>query len=176
MKHPITKVQIKLIHTAKSVLNMDEGTYRELLMERYKVSSSKDLTQGQAAELITHLNRLGFKPLPPVRLKKKDDKVIQLATQQQLLLIDVLRANIYWKRGDEGFGMWLDKFYHIDKVRTFDEAYKVIEGLKGMLGINYLIIKQLLLPFPKVIFPGTWVFDVETKKLIKMEVGNDNAG
>jgi phage gp16-like protein len=179
MKRPITKVQIKLIHTAKSRVNMDDETYRELLNERFKVASSKDLSQGQAQALIAHFDRLGFKPLARVRYcKDNDNNVVRLATQLQRQLIEVLRANIYWTRGKAGFGMWLDKRYHIKKVQTLEEAVKVIEGLKGMLKIDHLVILNRELPFPQgEIKPGTWTFDVETLKLVKVEVvNNDNAG
>jgi phage gp16-like protein len=49
-----TPIQIKLIHTLKGALSLDEDTYRSILADN-KVKSSKDLTPLKAARLIRDL-------------------------------------------------------------------------------------------------------------------------
>ncbi|MBT0666365.1 DUF1018 domain-containing protein [Geobacter pelophilus] len=49
-----TPVQIKIIHTLKGALNLDEDTYRDVLAT-YGVASSKDLTPRKTLQLIQDL-------------------------------------------------------------------------------------------------------------------------
>jgi hypothetical protein len=55
MKTPITGAQIKKIHTLKNVLAMADDLYRLSLQGLYGVTSSKELNQIQAADLIDFL-------------------------------------------------------------------------------------------------------------------------
>ena len=55
-RHAISPRQIKQIHTIKGKLGLDDDAYR-LLLGRYQVKSSKQLTWRQAEELIDDLNR-----------------------------------------------------------------------------------------------------------------------
>jgi len=52
---PITPAQTKLIHTIKGALKLDDALYRDILHERFRVTSSKELSQIQAASLIDEL-------------------------------------------------------------------------------------------------------------------------
>ncbi|WP_429885357.1 gp16 family protein [Geoalkalibacter halelectricus] len=52
-----TPRQIKLIHTVKSALGMDDDDYRALLMQGYGVSSSKSLSAFTAAQLLADLEQ-----------------------------------------------------------------------------------------------------------------------
>jgi phage recombination protein Bet len=52
---PVTATQIKRIHTIKAKLALDDETYRGRLTKLYAVTSSKDLSQKQAADLIKRL-------------------------------------------------------------------------------------------------------------------------
>jgi hypothetical protein len=49
---PITKNQIKAIHTLKSKLNWDDRTYRSFLIKFANCYSSKELTKEKASEII----------------------------------------------------------------------------------------------------------------------------
>ena len=51
-----TAIQIKLIHTIKGALHLDDGTYRALLAG-FGVASSKDLRDAQAELLLHELER-----------------------------------------------------------------------------------------------------------------------
>ena len=63
----ITARQIKLIHIGKNSLRLDRDEYRMILRERYGVGSSKDLTTGQASDLLEYFKGLGFPLQPPKR-------------------------------------------------------------------------------------------------------------
>lgn len=57
----ITPVQVKLIHSLKSALSLSDELYRDILMERFKVKSSKSLDTVNASKLIDELQRKAVK-------------------------------------------------------------------------------------------------------------------
>lgn len=143
------KKQLQLIHIAKNQLGLDDDTYRETLEYRYNVSSAKYLTYNQASNFIGFLSEKGFKFKKKAgKLKaKKADNIIELATTRQYKLIEVLKNNIVWKY-DNGYELYIQKRLKINKVVTKQDAFKVINALKGMLGITTKIIELQALPFP----------------------------
>lgn len=174
----ITKKQLQLIHIAKQQLNIDDDLYRETLEYRYNVSSSKDLSYNQASNFIGFLSEKGFKfkkKNKPLKAKKADN-IIELATPAQHKLIDVLRNNIVWK-AENGYELYIQKRLKINKVITKADAFKVINALKGMLGITTKIIELQALPFPwnpeikwfnK--WGWAWFFDISKSRLIKLNI------
>lgn len=54
---PISKYQIKRIHTLKNALGMDDETYRSAMYETFGVTSSKDLDSAEAAGIIRYFER-----------------------------------------------------------------------------------------------------------------------
>lgn len=178
MKKMADKKQLQLIHIAKQQLCIDEDMYRETLEYRYNVTSSKDLTYNQASNFIGFLSEKGFKFKKKTKsLKaKKADNVIELATPAQHKLIEVLRNNIVWKV-ENGYEFYIQKRLKINKVITKADAFKVINALKGMLGITTKIIELQALPFPWN--PETkwfnnlgwaWFFDISKGRLIKLNL------
>ena len=178
MKKMADKKQLQLIHIAKTQLALDDETYRETLEYRYNVSSSKDLTYNQASNFIGFLSENCFKfkkKVKPLKAKKADN-VIELATPAQHKLIEVLRNNIVWKV-ENGYELYIQKRLKINKVITKADAFKVINALKGMLGITTKIIELQALPFPWN--PETkwfnnlgwaWFFDISKSRLIKLNI------
>lgn len=172
------KKQLQLIHIAKTQLNLNDETYREILEYRYNVSSSKDLTYNQASNFIGFLHEKGFKfkkKVKPLKAKKADN-IIELATPQQHRLIEVLKKNIVWKI-ENGYELYIKKRLKINKVITKTDAFKVINALKGMLGINTTIIELQALPFPwnpdAKWFNNqgwAWFFDISKSRLIKLNI------
>lgn len=178
MKKMADKKQIQLIHVAKTQLALDDETYRETLEYRYNVTSAKDLTYNQASNFIGFLSEKGFKFKKKTKsLKaKKADNVIELATSAQHKLIEVLKNNIVWKV-ENGYEFYIQKRLKISKVITKADAFKVINALKAMLGINTKIIELQALPFPWN--PETkwfnnlgwaWFFDISKSRLIKLNI------
>lgn len=138
---PITRSQIKAIHVAKSRAGIDDDLYREMLMNGWGVASSKGLTRAQANELLTRMGR----PLrnPPGSRKPRlsvvpDAKpepvctcgnVAALPTPAQRRFIAELVGEIDWQASYES---WLRTNMGIDRVKTREQAVRVIEGLKGI--------------------------------------------
>ncbi|GAB0058070.1 hypothetical protein SIID45300_02410 [Candidatus Magnetaquicoccaceae bacterium FCR-1] len=53
------------IHIAKKELGLDDAQYRQMLRDRYGVESSKTLSAQDIADLLSHLQKLGWKPKLP---------------------------------------------------------------------------------------------------------------
>ena len=174
MKKMADKKQLQLIHIAKNQLGLDDDTYIDTLQYRYNVSSSKDLTYNQASNFIGFLSEKGFKfkkKSKPLKAKKAE-----LATPQQHRLIEVLKNNIVWKY-ENGYELYIKKRLKINKVITKQDAFKVINALKGMLGINTKIIELQALPFPwnpEIKWFNkhgwAWFFDISKGRLIKLNI------
>lgn len=176
----INQGQIQLIHVAKAQLGLDDDLYREILENLYGVKSCTKLSYAQANNLIEHFKSKGFtpKPKPP---RKKVKGVVELPSPAQNELIEVLKANIVWHAGADGFKLWLTRRMRMSKITTKQDAARVIEGLKGMLGIDSEIIQMRALPFPLrldesyfinsrtgEVLPFRWVYDLSKRKLVKV--------
>jgi len=144
---PIDATQMKLIHIAQSQLGLPEDDYRMIIesQTKGKKQSSKELTYVEADRLINYFKTLGFKikakksRTRPARVErqwrraKRDySNVYVLPSKDQLNMIETLKDKISW-RVEGGFKLWLAKYMKIDRIKTDQEAEKVIEGLKGML-------------------------------------------
>lgn len=167
------KKQLQIIHIAKEQLKLDDESYRDLLQDRFNVSSAKDLSYKEADGLINFFKSKGFKIKKKRATVTMGDKTIKLASRYQFELINVLKSNIIWR---ESYEAWLNKRMKIKKVLSAYEAFKVIEGLKGMLGIRTKIIELKALPFPmkqEEPLPEGWFFDLSQGKLIYINAANE---
>lgn len=140
MATTITPSQIKLLHIAPKQLGMDDDEFKGLLNELTGKDSRKDLTARQAGRVIDLLiNRYGFvirgakKRTEPHRrsIPRKTPKVVCMATSEELDKIEALIPLVEW-RSENGYQSWLEKRMGIARVKTAEEAYKTIEGLKKM--------------------------------------------
>ncbi len=136
----ITSSQIKLLHIAPKQLGMDDDDFKALLKDLTGKDSRKDLTSGQAGRVIDRLiEHYGFVirgAKKSVQLRRRSipratPKVICMATPQELDKIEALIPLIEW-RAENGYQSWLEKRMHITRVKTAEESYKTIEGLKKM--------------------------------------------
>jgi Bacteriophage Mu, GemA protein len=149
---PIERKQIQIIKIAQKELDIDNDSYREMLHSHFKVKSCTKLNYFQANGMIALLKEKGFKIKPAKkpagrkacgRLKDRDTgkqkasrprqagNMVRLASQAELQKIEVLSWLIHWRVKD-GFTRWMSKRFSIERVRTAQEAYRVIEGLKKM--------------------------------------------
>ncbi len=141
----ITKNQIKMIHTLKSALCLDDPTYREILSERFQVESSKEFTISQAEELIRALRERavlsGVWESRPDQRKKFDEwehRTGGMATPQQLRKIEVMWRDV--SRIDEPEGRkkalrsFLERVAKVSDLRFLDfhGAGKMINALHSM--------------------------------------------
>lgn len=60
----------RLVHVARRELAIDKDAWRELLCDKFKVESSKDLSIGGLDALLKHLKQCGFKVRPKAPQKR----------------------------------------------------------------------------------------------------------
>ena len=148
-KLPINGKQKTVIKMAVGKLLIDDETYRDMLQERYGVRSCTKLTFNQASEFIKELEGKGFTLLPGKKQEKQekatqakrirppisrsDNKVVALATRDELEKIAQVAALIQW-RAENGLELFLESRMKIKggKIRTSKDAYRAIESLKKM--------------------------------------------
>jgi hypothetical protein len=144
--------QIRIIKMAQRRLGLDDATYRAMLRQGYGVDSCTRLNAVQADALIDRLQKQGFefKPTKANRQWRKrthggglrrpvgtprqgKDKVVTLATAAEIEKINAIASLISW-RYENGLQLFLERRMGIKggRVRTADEAYRAIEGLKKM--------------------------------------------
>lgn len=138
-----SKKQRQLIAMACGHFGLGKADKQVMLLQRYNVSSTTELTFAQAEELIDDYVRKGFvieskkrhhsRRRQPVAGAhgKKSGKVTALASNAELSKIDALAGLVEWKV-ENGMVRWMKKRFKIDQVRTARQAFMVIEGLKGM--------------------------------------------
>ncbi len=147
--------QIKIIKMAQRSLGLDDATYRDILRNGYGVDSCTSLSADQANALIdrfqgqgfkfepktpnrpwkqrTHGNWGGGKSRPVGKPRRGQGKVVALASAGEIEKINAVASLISW-RYENGLALFLEKRMGIKggKVRTADEAYRAVEGLKKM--------------------------------------------
>jgi hypothetical protein len=156
-KDRLTPAQQRAILYQRGALGLDEDTYRTALRsyrccttaapgaQTWPVAgapctSSKHLSRGQARNLITRWSIAGAPVGGPYSGSKVAAQaqtaagVTALATPAQQALIQRLVAEIPW-RSPGGYQLWLTSRSSPvprGRIRTYADAEKVIEGLKGM--------------------------------------------
>lgn len=136
----ITKAQIRFIKTMQRK-NQSDDEYYEMLENRFGVSSCTQLTCKQARELIELYNTWGYatakkktrKRTPTIPRKKRDggNKIIRLISASEKKKIIAISALINWM-SSEDIENWMEGHFGITRVRTGQDAFLVIEGLKKM--------------------------------------------
>ena len=131
----IAKKQIQIIKIAQQQLGIDDTTYREMLFNNFRVKSCTKLSHDQANALIGMMKKKGFRikssKSKGKRFPRESGNVVRLASQAEFEKINALSKLINWRVKD-GLTRWLAKRFSIKRVRTAQEAYQAIEGLKKM--------------------------------------------
>lgn len=139
----ISKQQIKLIHTLRSAMSMDEDTYRAVLIEAFGVDSSKDLSFSEAEGIIRYFEKEAVS-LGVWIQRNREGKYNGLkgregfATPAQLSLIEGL-----WKKvsrvdpsdQDDALRSFVKRQAGVSDLRFLKgpDASKVIGALRSML-------------------------------------------
>lgn len=140
-RRPITPQQLKTIHVGRRKLGMSDDDYRAFL-GRFGASSARDLTISQARKILDHMMAMGFtiqpaRPTPPdtrhamTPTPASHGNVVALPTGAQRRMIREMAGEISWRK-EEGFQAWLEHNMGMKRIRTKEEAGRVIEGLKGL--------------------------------------------
>jgi len=134
----VTSVQIKQIHTLKSILGLDDELYRDMLAS-FDVQTSKNLTNTEA-EILVDILQEKVNWMRKKKYKKYmdlDDRE-DMATPSQLRFIDVLWADITGIKDQAEHNKTLRTFcqkrFHIGDKRFMNKEIvgKVITALKNM--------------------------------------------
>jgi hypothetical protein len=131
--------QIKLIHTLKNALNLDEELYREIL-SNYGASSCKDIPPYLIDEFIDYLQQMAieagrWKPNKFDELANRPD----MASPKQLRLIEYLWKILCERKESSSLRKFLYAKFKISDLRFISKkmANKVINALKN-INQNYI--------------------------------------
>lgn len=123
---------IKLIHIAKSQLNLDDDTYRHLLLNVTKKTSTKDMTVWELEKILTNMKLKGFK----VKSSKKTGKIT--ATEPvhkkiRSLWLELADAGEVKNRSEKAINSYVKRITGVEMMDwlTQKQAVVVIESLKS---------------------------------------------
>ncbi len=135
MPHP---VQIQKIHILKGKLGMEDADYRAMLNDAYGKDSSKDLSIGQADELIVSLGRqLDARESQPRKYDYLGSRP-GMAAPAQLRMIEAMWKDVSVKKTPVDRAAALDAFlkdrFHILDIVWMEakEVQKVVFALRRM--------------------------------------------
>jgi len=140
-RQPISKQQIRAIHTLKNAAGMDDDTYRAMLREFDGVESSTALTLRQADALIDDLKRkAGQEPRQQRKATRHNDLEGRpgMATPPQLRKIEAIWSEVSRAEDPESRAKALrsivGRIAKVSDLRFLDRegASKVINALEAM--------------------------------------------
>lgn len=147
MEKLITKEQIKYIKTVQRRHQPDDDEYRGMLENRFGVTSCTQLTCAQAGRLIDLYIKWGWTSfrnqesefrsqnsggrIQEAKVPRRSGNMVKMVSPAQKKKIGALADMIEWRVKD-GLTRWIAKRFKIDKIKTAQQAWQVIEGLKKM--------------------------------------------
>lgn len=131
---PVQKLLAK-IHIAKKELALDDEIYRDILYRKFRVSSSKSLSDSQALVLINYFKNVGW--VPKSKPKKYDDQKgdIYSASPGIKRKIEAMWHEIYYGNDEtKHLRQFLFNHFKVSDIRFLEKrtAYEVVEALKNM--------------------------------------------
>lgn len=149
---PIEKHQIAKIHTLAAKLGWDEMMYRHILFSNYKVHTCKELTKGQAAELIDcwaiEAEKQGVWKRRPAAGSKRSPHADRYAaykkqrafkaTKKQLRMLEGMWGDVSRQEGHQAkqaaFRIFLKNRFNIDRPEWLDQndVHRVAKALVVM--------------------------------------------
>ncbi|MEI7177514.1 regulatory protein GemA [Pectobacterium carotovorum] len=130
----MTKNQlIKLIHIAKRDLQLDDDTYRQLLITVTGKSSTRDMIVPQLDNVLNAMKKRGFK----IKTAKKASSTRQLDDSPQSrkirsLWLEMADAGIIRDRSEAALARWVKRETGVDSLQWLnsEQASVIIEKLK----------------------------------------------
>jgi len=131
---PVQRLLAK-IHIAKKELALDDEIYRDILYRKFKVTSSKALSDSQALVLIYHFKNLGW--VPKSKPKKYDDQKGDgySSTPAQKRKIEAMWHDIYRGNSEtQHLRQFLFNHFKVSDINFLERktAHDVIEALKAI--------------------------------------------
>ncbi len=133
--------QIKIIHALKGALCLDDETYRGMLHARHQVTSSKALTEAEAAAIIRELETAAISAGVWKRGREKFGDMknrVGFATPRQLRMIEAMWNDVSRATTPEGrktaLRHFLKRIVGREDLRFLDpvDVRKVVAALEGM--------------------------------------------
>lgn len=136
--------QRQLIAMARQQIGIDDADYRSMIKERYQKNSSTELSFSQADELLNEFVKKGFviktnkrrylkRPAGRIKAPRKPGQnLVVLASPAELEKFNALAGLVKW-RVENGCEKWMKKFLGIETVKTCEDVYRAIEGLKKLI-------------------------------------------
>lgn len=125
---------IQLIHIAKKQLNLDDDTYRQLLLNTTKKTSTTDMTVWELEKILNNMKLKGFK----VKSSKKTGKIT--ATEPvhkkiRSLWLELADAGEVKNRSEKAINSYVKRIIGVEVMDwlTNKQAMVVIESLKSWL-------------------------------------------
>lgn len=125
---------IQLIHIAKKQLNLDDDTYRQLLLNTTKKTSTTDMTVWELEKILHNMKLKGFK----VKSSKKTGKIT--ATEPvhkkiRSLWLELADAGEVKNRSEKAINSYVKRIIGVEVMDwlTNKQAMVVIESLKSWL-------------------------------------------
>lgn len=130
----MTSRYITLIHIAKSQLNLDDETYRHLLVSETKKSSTKEMTAWELEKVLKNLKSKGFKVAKP----KKSGSITAsepLHRKIRSLWLELADAGAVKNRSEKALNAYVKRITGVELMNwlTTAQCHKVIETLKNWL-------------------------------------------
>ena len=123
--------QLAKIHIAKKDLGISDSAYRDLL-SGWGVSSSKELSEKQADEVIEGLKKIGFKPKrasrqssvhsPQIRIQLPENRPDEMATQKQMDMLASMWVSYSREKTEESFRKFVKNIAKVDLVEWLLKA------------------------------------------------------
>ena len=135
MKSKYIKMKSKyivLIHIAKSQLNLDDDTYRHLLLTLTRKTSTKDMTIWELEKVIDNLKSKGFK----AKNSKKFGKITAtepIHKKIRSLWLELAEAGAIKNRSEKAINSYVKRIVGVEVMDwlTPKQAMIVIESLKS---------------------------------------------
>lgn len=139
----LTNKQIALLHVAKKQLNLDDDTYRQILLLYGGIETAKYMSLEGFERVIEHFERLGFQsaaaqkqPTRQTRYRAPERDADGSPYPAQLKIIQRYFEQIGFIDGDRQQG-FCRRVIKKPWPQTRAEANKIFEALKAMLARGY---------------------------------------
>lgn len=125
---------IKIIHTGRRALGMDEDTYRDLLAAKSDGKrSAKDLTNAQLQLVEQHMRASGFKAVKPASANPRESRKLHTSDESskaRALWLWLHQVGIVRDPSEAALAAFVRRTAGVDDLRWTRRPDKVIEGLK----------------------------------------------
>ena len=134
------KADLAKIHIARKDLNMDDPTYRALLLRITAKESSADLDVVERSKVLAEFKRLGWKPKPKHKRGgwvKSNGHTYKKATSKKIIVLwgQLFDAELVSDKRVTAMCKWIDGQFGKKNPDWLsdDESYQAIERLKQWL-------------------------------------------